>query len=278
MIRFSDGEPNGLGFIREGAGHGPLRLLVSDTAIYLLARLDHRLLTFNLQGRLLDSVDLEFCPADFTYDARQQFHFLQYRAHPAFISTHLGGVELLHREFEIPVNREMKEIGISPSGEVLLLSGGYTYRIVAAGDTNQLLALGERSGRFHLTDTHIERVEGSFEVKFTGTTAQGPVASINIVALGWELFQFHTDDRAGRIYIVGTSLQKDEEGETYIARRLLVAKNGTLLADLRGFEAGHSSYDFANHDIAVAPNGDVYLWRTHFDAGFSEILMWKAAP
>jgi hypothetical protein len=75
---------------------------------------------------------------------------------------------------------------------------------------------------------------------------------------------------------VGTSIQTDEEGGFYIARRLLVFKNGKLLTELHGIEPGHSSYDYANHDIAVAPSGDLYLWMTRFSEGFSEILYFKA--
>ncbi|MQY71511.1 hypothetical protein GH141_06245 [bacterium] len=59
---------------------------------------------------------------------------------------------------------------------------------------------------------------------------------------------------------------------------MLVLKDGKPLAELRGIEPGHSSYDYANRDIAVAPNGDLYLWMTHFSEGYSEILYFKARP
>ena len=276
VVRFSDDEANGLGFIREGAGHGPLRLLASDTALYLLARLDHRLYTFDLRGVVIDSLDLHFCPGDMTYDDEGRFHLLQFRVQPEFVAVYSGGEEIERREFDPPENRLMTEICFSPEGEVILLAGGYTYRIVAGEAKDIFFAAGERPGRFHLTNTHIGRIVDFWEAEFSGETSRGPVTSFKLDPLDRELFQFLTDDRAGRIYIVGTSIQTDEEGGFYIARRLLVFKNGKLLTELHGIEPGHSSYDYANHDIAVAPSGDLYLWMTRFSEGFSEILYFKS--
>jgi len=278
VVRFSENELNGLGFIREGAGHGPLRLLASDTALYLLARLDHRAYIFDMAGYVLDSLDLKFCPGDMTYDDQGAFYLLQFRVQPQFVAVYKSGQEIDRREFDPPENRWMTEITVSPDGKILLLSGGYTYRL-APGETRDILyAVGERPGRFHLTDTHIGRDLDSWEAEFSGEASPGPVTSFKFEPLDRELFQFHADDRAGRIYIVGTSIQTDEEGEKYIARRLLVYKNGEPLTELRGLKPGHSSYDYANHDIAVAPNGDLYLWMTHFSERFSEILYFKAVP
>jgi hypothetical protein len=278
VARFGETEPNGLGFIREGAGHGPLRLLASDTAIYLLSRLDHRLYTFDLTGMVLDSLDFDFCPADVTYDDEGRFHLLQSRVEPEFVAVYENRAEVERREFDPPENRLVNEMCFSPEGEVLLLSGGFTYRLVPTETKDILYAAGERPGRFHLTDTHIGRVVDSWKAEFTGETSRGPLASFRLEPLDRELFQFHTDDRLGRVYIVGTSIQTDEEGQSYIARRLLVYKEDKLLTELRGIAPGHSSYDYANHDIAVAPNGDIYLWMTHFSDGYSEILYFKAIP
>lgn len=278
VARFSENQANGLGFIREGAGHGPLRLLASDTALYLLARLDHRLYTFDLRGMVIDSLDLHFCPGDMTYDDEGRFHLLQFRVQPEFVTGYSGGEEIERREFDPPEHRLMTEIALSPNGKVLLLAGGYTYQIVAGEAKDIFFAVGERPGRFHLTDTHIGRVVDSWQAEFSGETSRGPVTSFKLDHLDRELFQFHTDDRAGRIYIVGTSIQTDEKGKAYIARRLLVFEDGKLLGELRGIAPGHSSYDYANHDIAVAPSGDLYLWMTHFSEGFSEILHFKAHP
>lgn len=278
VARFSETEPHGLGFIREGAGHGPLRLLASDTAIYLLARLDHRLYTFDPRGMVLDSLDLNFCPADMTYDDEGRFYLLQFRVQPQFVAVYERGEEVERREFDPPENRLVTEICFSPQDGIFLLSGGFTYRLVPTEAKDILFAAGERPGRYHLIDTHIGRVVDSWEAEFTGETSRGPVASFKLEPLERELFQFHTDDRADRIYIAGTSIQTDEQGQTYIARRLLVFKEDKLLTELRGIAPGHSSYDYANHDIAVAPNGDIYLWMTHFSEGYSEILYFKAVP
>lgn len=278
VVRFSDDEPNGLGFIREGAGHGPLRLLACDSLLYLLARLDHCAYTFDLSGRLIDSLRLDFCPADMACDDEGRLHILQYRVQPQFIAVYERGREVQRREFDLPGNRLMTEICFSPTAERLLLAGGYTYRLVPGQERDILFAAGERPGRFHLTDTHIRRIQDTWEVEFTAKTSSGVVGPVRLEPLERELFQFHTDDRAGRIYIVGTSIQTDEEGKSYIARRMLVLKDGKPLAELRGIEPGHSSYDYANRDIAVAPNGDLYLWMTHFSEGFSEILYFKARP
>lgn len=276
VVRFSERETNGLGFIREGAGHGPLRLLVSDTAMYLLARLDHKFYVFDFYGKVLDSLLLDFCPADVTYDSQGAFHLLQCRVEPAFVTAYFKGERVEMREFELPEYRVMNEICFSPSGERLLISGGFTYKLAPGAARDVLIPAGERPGRFYLTDSHIARTGDGWRSEFTGKTAQASVSVFQLDPRGWELFQFHSDDRAGRIYIVGTSLKEDEEGEKYVARRLLVEKDGQLLAEIEGIEAGDASYDYANHDIAVAPSGDVYLWRTHLEEGYSQILCWKA--
>lgn len=275
VVRFSESEANGLGFIREGAGHGPLRLLVSDTAIYLLARLDHKFYCFDLYGKVIDSLLLDFCPADMSYDSEGLFHFLQCRVEPAFVAAHRKGERVELREFELPEYRVMNEICFSPTGERLLISGGFTYKLAPGTVRDILIPVGERPGRFLLTDSHIARTGEGWRSEFTGKTAQASVPPFQLDPRGWELFQFHSDDRRGRIYIVGTSLKEDEEGEKYVARRLIVEKDGQLLAEIEDIEAGDASYDYANHDIAVAPSGDVYLWRTHLDEGYSEILRWK---
>ena len=136
--------------------------------------------------------------------------------------------------------------------------------------------MGERPGRYLLTDSHIGRVADTWEAEFTGKTASGSVPSVRFEPLDRELFQFHADDRQGRLYIVGTSIQADIEGNKYIARRLIVVRDSRILAELTGLEPGSSAYDYANHDIAIAPNGDVYLFRTHILEDYSHILRWKA--
>lgn len=277
ITRFSDDQYDGLGFIREGAGHGPLRLLASDTALYLLDRLNHRVITLDLTGNVLDTFWTRCCPADISIDSRGQMHMLQNRTLPYFVITYLGGVELMHRNFAMPENRFMSEIAVSPDEEVLLLSGGYTYQIVTdpSDSVGMLYALGERPGRFRTNDSHIGRTEDTWDAVLEVETASGNMQPVTIEHLDGELFQFHTDDRKGRQYVVGTSIKTDEEGEDYVTRRLLITESGKVTGELRDLDANHSSYDFANHDIAVAPNGDIYLWRTWLANGFSEIVRWK---
>lgn len=277
VVRFDD-EPGSLGFVREGAGHGPLRLLASDTALYLLARLRHKAYVFDLDGRVLDSMAFEYCPGDMTYDSQGRLHVLQFRTRPEFVASYQQGSVIELREFRIPETRSMKEIGVSPSGEVHLLSGGYTYRIMKGEGGNKLLPWGERTGRFHITDTHIERLPGSWQARFTSQTSAGSLPEVNLSPVGWELFQFHADDRAGRAYIVGTSVQMGQDGEKYVARRLLVAEDGKIITRIADIRAGHPSYDYANHDIAVAPSGDVYLFCSNFAHGFSRILYYQLEP
>ncbi len=287
VARFTERGSNGLGFIREGAGHGPLRLLVSDTTIYLLARLDHEFLTFDLAGDVKDSLHLPFCPADVTYDSKGSLWFLESRVEPGFISTFSRSQEVARMEFSLKNAPSVTEVCVSPSGDCLLLSGGFAYKLVPIEEVQgnkeekenqkyRLLPVGERPGRYLLTDSHIGRVVDTWEAEFTGKTASGSVPSVRLEPLDRELFQFHADDRQGRLYIVGTSIQNDIEGNKYIARRLIVVKDGRILAELGGLEPGSSAYDYANHDIAIAPNGDVYLWRTHILEDYSHILRWKA--
>ncbi|MBN2378672.1 hypothetical protein JXM67_02585 [candidate division WOR-3 bacterium] len=285
VTRFNN-EEEGLGFIFEGGAHGPLRLLASDTALYLLARYRHTLYTFNLYGQVLDSIKLAFCPRDFTYDEHGRFHILQTRLRPPqYVATYLAGQEIERTYFDVPDGQLMTEITTSPSGEVLVLSAGYAYRLVPREKKKHLAeGTGERPGRYYLTYTHIGRTEPDDEddtipsTRFIGKTQTGGVLPFEPLPLEREVFQFHADDKQGKIYLAGTYIDWDEDGEMYLARRLLVVKDGVLLCELRGLEAGHSSYDYANHDIAVAPNGNVYLWRTNYWEGFSEILFWRAVP
>jgi hypothetical protein len=287
VARFYERAPNGLGFIREGAGHGPLRLLVSDTTIFLLARLDHKFLAFDLSGNVKDSIHLPFCPADVTYDSKGDLWFLQSRVEPGFISTYFQGQETARMEFPLKDSPSVTEVCMSPVGDCLLLSAGFAYKLVPVeeGQGNKgakeplkyrLLPVGERPGRYLLTDSHIGRVTDTWEAEFTGKTAAGSVPAVQLEPLDRELFQFHADDRLGRLYIVGTSIQTDDEGNKYITRRLIVIKDGKILAEIAGLEPGSSSYDYANHDIAIAPSGDVYLFRTHLLDDYSQILLWKA--
>lgn len=275
VVKFGYNEPNGLGFIREGAGHGPLRLLVSDTAIYLLARYDHRLYTFDLYGKVTDSIHFPFCPGDFTYDSEGRFHVIQHRVVPQFITVFERGVKVDSIAFDLPGITRMTEIACNPLDEILAMQGGYTYRMSETGDRRSLLFAGERPGRFHLVNTHLGWTEAGDEYEFTGTYASGQVITFMLQPLARELFQFQADDREGRIYITGTSIQLDDEGNKYVARRLLVFEDGEVAAELTDMDAGSSTYDFANHDIAIAPNGDIYLFRTHLVNFYSEILRWR---
>lgn len=277
VCRFKErGEPP-VGFICEGAGHGPLRLLVSDTAIYLLARLTHELYTFNLSGDVIDSLHLPFCPADVTYDSQGRLWFLQSRVEPGFISTYYKGEEVSSMGFSLADAPYITEVCVSPSDECLLLSGGFAYRLVSTeeGQPNKLVAVGERPGRYQLLDSHIGRIVDTWESEFSGRTESVTLSPVRLEPLDRELFQFHADDRKGRLYVVGTSIQIDDEGEKYITRRLIVIKDGRILGQLDGLEAGSSSYDYANHDIAISPSGDVYLFRTHILEEYSHILLWK---
>ncbi len=287
VARFTERAQNGLGFVREGAGHGPLRLLVSDTTIFLLARLDHKLLTFDLSGNVKDSLHVPFCPADVTYDSKGQLWFLESRVEPGFISTYSRGEEISRMEFSLKDSPSVTEVCISPSGDCLLLSGGFAYKLVPVEEGGEsgklkdvqnyrLLPMGERPGRYLLTDSHIGRVPDTWEAEFTGKTASGGISPVRLEPLDRELFQFHADDRLGRLYVVGTSIQTDNEGNKYIARRLIVIKDGRILTEITGLEPGSSAYDYANHDIAIAPSGDIYLFRTHLLDDYSHILRWKA--
>jgi len=275
LFQFSETENSNLGFIREGSGHGPLRLLISDSLIYLLARRDHKVCIFDLVGNIRDTFHLTFCPADISFDSLGRVHVLQNRVQPNFIAVFENGKEVERQKFNPLKNRVFTEITFSANGKRLLLAGGYTYQIVHSGDADILYALGERPGRFRITDSHISHSPNSSDAVFSAETLTGSIAPFKITCLERELLQFHTDDNQGRIYIVGTSVQVDNEGKEYLTRRLLVIKNGTIVAEINGMEAGHSSYDYANHDIAVDPDGNVYLWRTDFNQQRSEILRWR---
>ncbi|MBD3286188.1 hypothetical protein GF359_06645 [candidate division WOR-3 bacterium] len=281
FAHFEDPDPEGLGYIFEGKVHGPMRLHVSDTALYLLARYRHRLYIFDLSGNVLDSVLFGFCPRDLTYDSQGKFHILQTRLRPPqYVAAYLGAEQVEKTYFDVPSDELMTGITVSPEGEIRVLTRGYAYELTPRKKERPIAEIaGERPGRFHLIDTHISAGEDSTgAARFTGKTASGAVTSFTPSPLEKEVFQFLTDDRAGRIYIVGTYIDYDEEDKAYLARRLLVVKNGVLLAEIKDMDAGHSSYDYANHDIAVAPNGDVYLWRTNYWEEHSDILLWRAVP
>jgi len=280
FAHFEDPDPEGLGYIFEGSVHGPMRLHASDTAVYLLARYRHRLYIFDLSGNVTDSVVFGFCPRDFTYDAGGSFHILQTRLRPPqFVATYEGADEAGRINFDVQSDQLMNEIAVSPTGEVLVLSTGYAFKLTPREKKYHLAeGVGERPGRFHIADSHISTDDSTGTVRFTARTAAGAVIPFSPIPGEREVFQFHADDRAGRVYIVGTYIDYDEDDEAYLARRLLVVKDGVLLAELEGLDAGHSSYDYANHDIAVAPNGDVYLWRTNFWEHHSDILLWRAGP
>jgi hypothetical protein len=125
---------NQVGLMDEGEAYGPNRLCARAGKLYLLDRINHRVLVYDYNGVQIKQHRISFDPADLALDSKGCWYLLENRTEMNFVKVYQG--DSLTREYRFlgDVREPVTEIGIDRKDRLMIKKGTKRFYFNSAND------------------------------------------------------------------------------------------------------------------------------------------------
>jgi hypothetical protein len=285
VVLFSQGSDEyQVGLVLGDKPQGPARLLAVNSKLYLLDRLNSRVLCFDTSGSFLYEIKLDYKPLDMAVDGSDRVYVLDTSSTSIHLESFRKGDTGSMVEINYYTERRYNEQHRYPVSGVVIYPGNVLYiesepllmKPLPQRDILGFLNCSPNPKRFYL-DREGSLIKDDVSVQWDGLDCCGSSLCTEIYRLGSRAMSFLPDKDSTRIIYGAIIARTEKRGtsiKTTVDRRISVEVNKKTFALVCELPKEYFSIDNKWRNASVDYSGNVYMFVAFLD-GKAAILRWR---
>lgn len=240
----------------EDVAIGPYRLVATDTLLYLLDQLNHRVLAYDTSGSFAKEIKTPFRPADMVISPSGYIYLLENRTQPAQVLVLRDSDTVGLMEIEYDVKHPVTSLSLLPDEDYLLVSGDDVYTLGITRSAGPCLMMDY--------DAHlITSLPFKWKQVYPLVVPWGFSSNQSFNLLGFD----------GARKFIGTETYIQDKSGSF-SRRSVAVREGDKIVEMIPVDENYFSYDTGWRSVSVDPQGSIYIF-TSTPEGNAAILRWR---
>lgn len=248
-----------VGLTQEDVPIGPYRLVATDSLLYLLDQLNHRVLAYDAAGAFVKEIKTPFRPADMVVGASGYIYLLENRTQPARLLVFKDADTVGLMEIEYDVKHPVTSLSLLPDEDYLLVSGADVYSLGLTRSAGPCLMM-EYDAQL------ITSLPFKWEQVYALVVPWGFSGNQSFNLLGFD----------GSRSFIGIETYIQDKSGSFTMRSVTVKEDDKTL-DKIPVDENYFSYDTGWRNVSVDPKGSIYIF-TSTPEGTAAILRWRITP